>query len=233
MIPISDSPRRRNVPIVNVLIIFVNVAVFLYETTLSDLQLQNFVMSYGIVPAEIVKGLDLPPAVPFPIWLTTLTAMFIHGGWLHLGSNMLFLWVFGDNVEDRLGSLPYLFFYLVCGIIAALVQIATGPGSTVPSIGASGAIAGVLGAYILLFPRATVRSILPVIPFGCLFGFIPIPAVLMIGLWFIIQIFSGIADLGVATAQSGGVAYWAHIGGFVTGIVLVLAFRRVARLSRA
>src|SRR5947207_5258233 len=218
MIPISDDPVRRSFPVVTILLIVINVLVFLYEMSLGS-RLDGFVQAFGAVPREITTGRDLPPIAPLGnVYLTLITSMFLHGGWLHLGGNMLYLWVFGDNIEDRLGHFRYLVFYLLCGFAATFAHALVNPGSRVPSIGASGAIAGVLGAYILLFPRARVTTLIPI------FFFITIreiPAFIILGLWFVLQLFVGVASLGVAESNAGGVAYFAHIGGFVAGMVLI------------
>jgi membrane associated rhomboid family serine protease len=221
MIPLSDDPHRRIFPLVTVSLIVINIVVFLYELSLGN-RLQGFVQSFGTVPAEIVSGRDLPPGAPLGnIYVTLFTSMFLHGGLLHLASNMLFLWVYGDNVEDALGHLGYLVFYLVCGLAANFAQIAINVESTVPSIGASGAIAGVLGGYIVMFPSAQVRTLLFLGPFITITR---IPALLLIGFWFVTQLISGVGQLGIAE-ETGGVAFWAHIGGFVVGLILGLFFR--------
>jgi membrane associated rhomboid family serine protease len=215
-LPISDENRRVRLPKVTIAIILVNVLVWLFELSHGvDLA----VLDYGLIPGWLVHGvrdglLQLPSGglvhlhqeVPIP--LTLFTSMFMHGGWLHIIGNMWFLWIFGDNVEDAMGPVRYLFFYLVCGLAAAGAQIAAGPDSMIPMVGASGAIAGVLGAYALLYPRARVRCIWILIIF---ITFIRVPAWLLLGLWFIAQI--------IFPAQ--GVAWMAHVGGFVTGVVLV------------
>ncbi|MBI4302437.1 MAG: rhomboid family intramembrane serine protease [Chloroflexi bacterium] len=223
MIPISDELRRRHFPIINLTLILITTIVFIYELTLSGNQLQRLIMSLGAIPEEIVAGRDIPPPGPHPLWLTLITSMFLHGGWFHFGGNMLYLWVFGDNVEDALGKIKYLFLYLASGIIAGGAQILSNPNSTMPSIGASGAIAGVLGAYLLLYPRARVETL---VAFGFFITLIPVPAILLIGLWAVMQFFNGIASLGIGVAQTSGVAYWAHVGGFVAGLVLVSVLRR-------
>lgn len=221
VIPIGDSGvRRHRFPFVNVLILGANILVFAYEASLPTPALEMTFLQFGVIPAELTTGRDLPPPSPVPTWATIFTSMFLHGGWLHIGSNMLYLWVFGDNVEDRLGHLLYLLFYPACGIVAALAQTMVNPQSQVPMIGASGAIAGVLAAYLLLFPSARVTTLFLA---GIFTRIVPVPAVLLVGLWFVLQLFSGVASLGAA--EGGGVAYWAHIGGFVAGLVLALPFR--------
>ena len=225
MIPISDAPGpRRTFPVVTVLLIAINVLVFVFELGMGDQQLERVITAAGVVPAEILSGRDLGPRAPLGIiYLTLLTSMFLHAGFLHIGGNMLYLWVFGDNVEDSMGHLRFLVFYLLCGILAGLTHILLNAGSTEPSIGASGAIAGVLGAYIVLFPHAKVRTLLFIGPF---ITFPRVSAWIMIGIWFLLQLFSGLASLGPSSAQSSGVAFWAHVGGFVAGLVLVFVFRR-------
>jgi len=180
-----------------------------------------FLMQYALIPDELLGGTDLPPTIPVPLWLTLFSAMFLHGSILHVLGNMLYLWIFGDNVEDAMGPVRFLIFYLLCGTVAAFAQIAIAPGSSVPTIGASGAIAGVLGAYFVLYPYAKVLTIIPIFFFLRL---IAIPAVFLIGFWFVLQVISGAGSFGA----SGGVAWFAHIGGFVAGLLLVGLFRRRA-----
>lgn len=202
-------------------LIVINVLVFVFELSLGA-SAQSLVMAFGVVPYEITHAVDIPPRVPMPVYATLVTSMFLHGGWLHLGSNMLFLWVFGDNVEDRLGRMGFLGFYLLCGILAGFAQIAMDIDSRVPSIGASGAISGVLAAYIVLFPRAQVRTLLFIGPF---FTVTRISALILIGFWIVLQIVSGLITLGLGDEQVGGVAYWAHVGGFVAGLILIKLFQ--------
>ncbi len=222
MIPFADSVRTQRTPYVNVSLILISVAVFVYELTLSTADLNRFFFDYGVVPADIDAWLSDRSGIEEP--LTIASAAFIHGGWLHLGFNMLFLWVFGDNIEDALGHLPYLAFYLLSAAGAAALQVATNTGSVIPMIGASGAIAGVLGAYLVLYPRATVAVILP------FFFFIPlpVPAFVLLIFWFALQLFTGIASIGMSEV-SEGVAVWAHVGGFATGLVLILLLRPFIR----
>jgi membrane associated rhomboid family serine protease len=228
MIPIGDDPPpRRSFPIVTLTLIALNIVVFLYELTVPNIN--SLFLSAGVTPREFMLGRDLPPQAPYGnIYLTLITSMFLHGGWLHIGSNMLFLWIFGDNVEDRLGHLRYLLFYFACGLAANAAQIYFNQSSTIPSVGASGAIAGVLAGYFVLFPRATVRTLLFIGPFITVTR---IPAIIMIGFWFVTQVVSGLASLGPATAQTNpnGVAFWAHVGGFIVGLPLVLLLRRPER----
>jgi membrane associated rhomboid family serine protease len=186
-----------------------------YSVGLDELMLSRF----ALIPAELLGGEDLPPTIPIPLWLTVLTAMFLHGGLMHLLGNMLYLWIFGDNVEYAMGPLRFLVFYVLCGAAAAGSQLAINPGSTVPIIGASGAIAGTLAAYFMLYPFARVLTLVPIFFFLRL---ISIPAVFLLGFWFVLQVISGAGSLG----SSGGVAWFAHIGGFLTGVLLVFPFRR-------
>lgn len=229
MIPLHDDPPRRIFPAVTIVLIVVNVLAWLYEAGLGR-QLDAFVQAYGAVPLEITTGRDLAPPAPLGnVYLTLLTSMFLHGGWLHLGSNMLYLWIFGDNVEDVFGHAGYLIFYLVCGVLATFAQIALNPDSTIPSVGASGAIAGVLGAYLVLFGSAQVRTL---VFLGPIILLPRIPALILIGFWFLTQLISGVMQIGVAE-ETGGVAFWAHIGGFVVGVLLALLFRPKAAAVRA
>jgi membrane associated rhomboid family serine protease len=224
VIPIGDSPARHRFPWITLLLIAANVVVFIYELGLGSRELDRWVQSVGTIPVEILSGRDLPPPAPLPgvVWITLFTGMFVHGGFLHIGSNMLYLWVFGDNVEDTLGHTTFLVFYLLAGILAGLAHVFINAGSTIPSVGASGAIAGVLGAYLIMFPHAQVRTLIFLGPF---IAWPRISAVLLIGFWFLTQLASGLASLDVATEQTAGVAFWAHIGGFVAGLVLALILR--------
>lgn len=187
----------------------------LYPLSRSD----HFIAQYALIPAEFLRGVDLPPTIPLPIWLTLFTSMFLHGGFMHLLGNMLYLWIFGDNVEDAMGHVKFLLFYLLCGAVAAFTQMAIAPGSPVPQIGASGAIAGVLAAYFMLFPYARVLTLIPIFFFIRL---VTVPAVFLLGFWFILQVISGAGSVGAAT----GVAWFAHIGGFLSGGLLVFLFKR-------
>ena len=216
MIPLRDANPSRNLPLVTIVLILANSLIFIYELTLGPAQLDQFVFTFGVVPARLtgMAGPSLPTGGGLE---TLLTSMFLHGGWLHLIGNMWFLWIFGDNVEDYLGHLRFLLFYLLCGLAAGFVHIAFNLQSTLPTVGASGAIAGVLGAYFLLFPRAKVLTLVPVF-----FVFLlEIPAYIILLYWFLLQFLSGTASIVGGNAAQGGVAWWAHVGGFVVGLALV------------
>jgi membrane associated rhomboid family serine protease len=207
MLPIGDdNSSRRIVPLVTYILIVLNVLFFFVELSGGD----AFIMKWAFVPSRFLANMDAE-------FVTLFTSMFMHGGWLHLGSNMLYLWIFGDNVEDRFGHVGFLIFYLLCGLAATASQLAFSLTSNIPNLGASGAIAGVLGAYILMFPKTRV---------SVLQGqrVIPVPALIVIGFWFILQIFSGVGSIASTAADTGGVAYMAHIGGFVAGFLLTYLF---------
>jgi membrane associated rhomboid family serine protease len=224
MIPIGDyAGERRSFPFVNIVLIAINVIVFLYQVSLPADRLDQFFLQWGAIPREITSGTDAPPTIGLPIYATLFSSIFMHGGWLHLGGNMLYLWVFGDNVENAFGSARYLLFYLICGIGATFAQIAINTGSAIPTVGASGAIAGVMGAYLVMFPGATVRTVVFIFFF---FTITYLPALLVIGLWFVLQLVSGITSLGAPMRDTGGVAFFAHIGGLVVGALLTFLFRR-------
>jgi len=219
MLPVRDTVRARDVPLMNWLLIAVNVVAFLFEARLGPRELSSFVRAFGMVPARLLAN---PGADQI---LTIFTSMFLHGGWWHLIGNMWVLYIFGDNVEDRMGHLRYLVFYLLCGVAAALAHVYVSPLSRVPTVGASGAISGVMAAYLVLFPRARVLTLVPTF---FLASFVEIPALIFIGFWFVSQVFSGLFALAVAESIStyGGVAWWAHVGGFVAGLVAVKLFER-------
>jgi membrane associated rhomboid family serine protease len=220
MFPISDDNPRIRTPIVTWSIIGTCVLAFLWQVSLGEEQGQIAVFQFGMIPARLLGEAELrSDLVAIPAWSTVLTSMFMHGGWLHLALNMLFLWIFGDNVEDSMGHVRYLLFYLACGIAAAMTQALMNPGSTIPMVGASGAISGVLGAYVLLHPHATVRVLIFI---GVFATIAHVPALIVLGLWFLTQIVSA------AFSQIGGpgVAFWAHVGGFVAGMVLVPVFKQ-------
>ncbi len=226
MIPLRDHQPGRLTPVTVFLIIALNVLVFFYEISLPQARLESFIESYGMVPREITTGVDTPPPGPRPIQTTLLTSMFMHGGWLHLIGNMLYLWVFGNNVEDVFGHIGFPIFYLVTGLAASFLQIAIAPSSRIPNIGASGAIAGVLGAYLIFFPRARIDTLVGRVV-------VPLPAIYVLGFWIVLQFFQGIAALSPEAAEAGGVAWWAHIGGFIAGLVIAIFFRgRIAAWER-
>lgn len=179
-------------------------------------------LQYGVVPNEIYQALHGGIFKSYAL-ITLVTSLFLHGGWLHLGGNMLYLWIFGDNVEDKLGHVRYFFFYLLCGLAASSLHIYITPTSTLPTVGASGAISGVLGAYVLMFPKARVLTLIPIFIFIQL---AELPAYIIIGLWFVLQFFNGVLSLGYTTSSMGGVAWWAHVGGFVAGLILVFPLKK-------
>jgi len=218
MFPIGDEDiRTASRPWVTWLLVGLNVLVFLYELTLGRTQLEQFFMTFGVVPAQVMQGKHL---------ISLLTSMFMHGGWAHIFSNMLFLWVFGDNIEAVLGKLLYLGFYLIGGLVASAAHILFNLGADMPSLGASGAVAAVLGAYVVMFPRSQVKVL---VVFGFIARVTRVAALFFVGIWFITQLFNSVASLGPATAQTGGVAYWAHIGGFVLGLIVGFLFRGQAK----
>ena len=214
MLPIGDDNELDSRPaFVSMALIGLNVLAFLFEINRpSERALQAFITAWGVVPAEYTAGVDLPPTIPYPLWTTLLTSMFLHGGWGHLGGNMLFLWIFGDNLEHRIGHLRFVTFYLACGLAAGLAHIFFNSESVIPTVGASGAISGVLGGYLLMFPRNRVY----VLTWG---GVAAVPALFMLGLWILMQFINGVGEIA-RTPETGGVAYIAHIGGFVAGMVL-------------
>jgi len=214
MIPLRDVIPSRTTPYVNFTLIALNVLVFVYQLSLGD-RLGAFIDAYALIPASFS-------------WAAVFTSMFLHGGLLHVGGNMLFLWIFGDNVEDRMGHGRYVVFYLLCGAAAAFAQTALTPDSGVPMVGASGAIAGVMGAYFVLYPRSRILTLLPLFFFVQL---IEVPAIFFLGVWFLLQFLQGVGSLATAGIReaSGGVAFWAHIAGFVTGVGTVMLFRRPER----
>lgn len=220
MFPIGDENAGTIIkPYVNWALIGICGAVFLYQLLLPPGQLDAFFFQFGAIPADISRFQDL---------YTLLSSMFLHGGWAHLLGNMLFLFIFGDNIEDAMGHVSYLLFYLLCGFVAVLAQVFLDLNSTIPIIGASGAISGVMGAYIVLFPQGKVRAI---VLFGFIGQVILVPAWVMIGLWFVLQLLSGLASLG-QSSDVGGVAFWAHVGGFVAGALLVWLFRDKDAVAR-
>jgi len=216
MIPLRDSLQSYSKPYVTIAIIAANACVFLFQLTLDEFSLNNFIAAYGMIPSRLHVS-------------SLVTSMFLHGGWLHLIGNMWFLWIFGDNVEDILGHAKYLLFYLVCGVAAALFQVALNMDSRVPTIGASGAIAGVMGAYLVKFPRSRIVTLVFVFFF---LTTIEIPASLMLIYWFVLQFFSGVGSIASSHLSQGGVAWFAHVGGFLAGILLIFALRPRERFRR-
>ena len=231
MIPLKDDVPSRTTPIVTMLLIALNAVVFVYQLSLgieSDAgaagAAEAFVLEFGAVPCRITGACAAPGQFPPPL-VTVFTSMFMHGGLLHAGGNMLYLWIFGNNVEDTLGHGRFLVFYLISGVAAAIAQTLMNPDSAIPMIGASGAVSGVLGAYLLLFPYAT---ILTLVTFGFFFRFVHIPAVVVLGFWIVLQFISGYLSASAATlgrGEGGGVAWFAHIGGFLAGMVLLFLMR--------
>jgi membrane associated rhomboid family serine protease len=205
VIPLRDSVPSSTTPFVTLGIIAINVLVFFHQFTLPDYELHQFVYHYGVIPARL-QVTDL------------FTSMFLHGGFMHLIGNMWFLWIYGDNVEDVLGRAKYLAFYLACGMAGSLAQIAAGPNVTIPNIGASGAIAGVMGAYLLKFPHARVLTLIPLFLF---FFTQELPAFIILIYWFVLQFFAGVGTMAESSTQTGGVAWFAHVGGFVMGMILI------------
>ncbi len=215
MIPLRDNIPSSRTPVVTVGLIAANILVYVSQLMLPPQEAVQFIHLYGLIPLEISGG-DLLVPHRVPLYATVFTSMFVHGGLFHLGGNMLYLWIFGDNVEDRIGRLKFLIFYLLSGLAAAAAQIWTDPVSKIPMVGASGAISGVLGAYLFLFPHARVLTL---IPLGFFYRLVEVPALIILGFWIIVQVLNGVGTLGV---QVGGVAWFAHIGGFVAGLVMVV-----------
>lgn len=238
ILPIGDENYgRRETPIVVYLLVAANVIVFIIQLIEGDL----FTSAYAAIPYEITHNVDLTEPVlvrgvgiipqapgPVPIYLTLITSMFMHGGFMHIAGNMLYLWIFGDNVEDNFGHVKFLIFYLICGIVAAIAQISFDPNSVIPTVGASGAISGVLGAYLLMFPHNRIRALLPL---GFIWTTVELPAVIVLGFWIVVQLMNQLATIAPYTAQArgGGIAYMAHIGGFFAGAALSFVFRRQRR----
>jgi membrane associated rhomboid family serine protease len=218
VVPLRDDNPTRIVPVVTYALIALNIAAFVHELRLGPEGLEAFFRVWAVVPRELSAYFaGESTSLPFPAWITLITSQFLHGGFLHIAGNMLFLWIFGNNVEDKLGHVKFLIFYLACGALAGLSQWFFSMSSVVPSLGASGAIAGVMGAYILRFPKAEILTLLPL---GFLFWTIRIPAVFFLGFWFVQQAFYSMASLNVPSNLGGGIAYWAHAGGFVFGAIL-------------
>lgn len=216
MIPLRDSQPSYSPPVMTVAIIAANVLIFLFEFSLDPFSLNHLIYVYGVIPDRFQFS-DL------------ITSMFLHGGWMHLIGNMWFLWIYGDNVEDILGRWKFLLFYLLCGVAAGLTHVLTNPLSRVPTIGASGAVAGVMGAYLLKFPHSRILTLVPIFVF---FTTVEVPAAFILVYWMVIQLFSGVGSIGYSHLQEGGVAWFAHVGGFLAGMVLVNLFRPRPRFRR-
>ena len=219
MFPVGDDRVPGGPPpVITVGLVVLNVLAFLFELSQPSGALQWFIQAWGVVPREYAQAHDIAPMIPLPFWSTLITSMFLHGGWMHLGGNMLYLWIFGDNLEKVMGHLRFLIFYLICGVAAALAHIAFNARSNVPTVGASGAISGILGGYMLMFPRNRVR----VLTRG---GVAAVPAFVMLGLWILLQLVSGVGSVArTEQTEGGGVAFMAHVGGFVAGLILVKLF---------
>jgi len=219
MFPIGDENAKGvGVAWVTMVVIALNVVAYLLEINRPEGAIQAFVQAWGVVPREYSAGTDLPPTIPYPYWSTLVTSMFLHAGWGHLGGNMLFLWIFGDNIEHRIGHTRFIVFYLACGLAAGIAHILFNSESNIPTVGASGAISGVMGGYLLLFPRNRVY----VLTWG---GVATVPAVLMLGLWIVVQFVNSVGSVAsTPETEGGGVAYLAHVGGFVAGLALAPLF---------
>lgn len=214
MIPLRDIIPSRTAPIVTVILIAINALAFVFELSLPEVPRQTFLTTFGVVPADFT-------------WLTVFTSMFLHGGWLHFLGNMLYLWIFGDNVEDRMGHGRYLVFYLLCGTVAAIAQVLVSPDSTIPTIGASGAIAGVMGAYFVLYPHSRILTLIPIFVF---LEVVEVPAIFFLGFWFLMQLLSGVGSIAMRVQSgTGGIAFWAHVAGFAAGAIGVFGFKRRGR----
>jgi rhomboid family protein len=214
MFPLYDTVRSRRFPLVNLLLIGANILAFVYELQLGSASLERFIFTWGLIPDRLV-------ADPTRVWITIFSAMFLHGGWVHILSNMWVLYIFGDNVEARMGGMRYLIFYLLSGVAAGLLQTYILPTSGVPMIGASGAIAGILGAYLILYPGARIASLIPIL---FIFTIIEVPAFIFLLFWFVLQLFSGL--FMIQGGGGSGIAWWAHIGGFIFGLIGVVFFRK-------
>jgi membrane associated rhomboid family serine protease len=213
MFPLYDTVRSRRFPVVNLMLILINIVAFLYEIQMDASTLKEFIFEWGLIPARLLGN-------PSTAWRTIFTSMFLHGGWFHIINNMWVLFIFGDNVEARMGGIRYLIFYLLSGVAAVLLQTYILPSSAVPMIGASGALAGVLGAYLILFPHSRIASLVPIL---FIFTIIEIPAVIFLLFWFALQLYSGL--FAIQGSSGSGIAWWAHIGGFIFGVAMVFFFR--------
>lgn len=214
MFPLYDTVRSRTFPLINLALIFANIAAFLYELQMDPATLEKFIFTWGLIPARFLNDSS-------NTWSTIFSSMFLHGGWFHIINNTWVLFIFGDNVEAGMGKIRYLLFYLLSGVAAAMLQTYLLPESLVPMIGASGAVAGVLGAYLILFPRSRIASLVPIL---FIFTIVEIPAILFLLFWFLSQLYSG--WFSIQGSAGSGIAWWAHIGGFLFGVIMVFLFRR-------
>ncbi|GAC1430621.1 MAG: rhomboid family intramembrane serine protease [Terriglobales bacterium] len=232
MIPIRDDQPRFSTPYITYALVALNVVTFIFELSIgaqSHRALNAFIYAYGVVPDHFTGALrGHIPLSNFGLFIPILTSMFLHASWLHILGNMWVLWIFGDNIEDYLGHFPYLIFYLVCGFAASITHIFLSFGSNVPSVGASGAIAGIMGAYFLLYPKARVLTLVPFLVFFTVW----LPAWVVLGYWFLTQFVSGATTIAFSSQTGGGIAFWAHVGGFVAGIVMIKLFPQRAHRER-
>ena len=222
MIPLKDDNPTKSFPIITILIIAINIVIFFYMMSLSETANRNLVNLYGATPYEIMHGIGLNMGISLSIIVTIGTSMFLHGGLFHLLGNMLYLWIFGNNIEDSMGHIRFIFFYIICGAIAVLGHSLINHGSMIPMIGASGAISGILGGYLILFPRAKILTLFPIFIF---FKTFRIPALYFLGIWIILQVIPGLSTLS-AENTGGDVAWFAHIGGFLAGVILIGFFKK-------
>ena len=223
MIPLKDTIPSRSMPYVNIFIIILNFGLFFYELSLGRVELARLLYTYGLIPRRFFYLSQEVSSSFISQFLPLFTSMFLHGGWFHILGNMLFLWIFGDNVEDAMGHFKYFIFYILCGVASSFFHLYLNPLSSVPAVGASGAISGVMGAYFLLFPAS---RIITLVPFLFFFTLVEIPAFFFLGLWFIFQLFSGAFSLLLRGIPEGGIAWWAHVGGFISGMALRFIFVR-------
>ena len=221
MFPLRDTIPSRTFPFVTISLIIINMLIFFYELSLGE-QLNTFINNFGIIPSKFQNVHLQHPVQSASAIFPLFSSVFLHGGWMHIISNMWYLWIFGDNVEDRTGHIRFLIFYILCGALAGLSHVLMNSSSSVPTIGASGAIAGVMGAYFLLFPRSKIVTLIFIFIF---IQIIEIPAVFFLGFWIILQLISGSMSRGLVE-NSGGVAWWAHIGGFLIGLVMIFFFKK-------
>ena len=219
MIPLKDDNPTKIFPIVTIGIIAANILVFIYQLSLGA-GYEKFIFTYGAFPYEITHSVDIGPPVQMPVFFTVYSSMFMHGGFMHIIGNMLYLWIFGNNIEDSMGHIRFIFFYLICGTVASLTHIFLAPNSKIPMVGASGAVSGILGAYLLLFPHA---RILTLVTFGFFVRMIKIPAMVVLGFWIVLQFLNSTVASG---SEGGGVAWFAHIGGFFAGLILINFFKK-------